>query len=147
MEQFFAAFGVNVKLLLAQTVNFGVLLIALTYFFYKPLMRSLAERQKVITKGVDDAERATQKLEAADSISAKHISEAENQAEDIMSKARESASTERTILIRDAEKRAKSVADAAEARAVEDAARILRDSEKEIARLAILAAEKTMQKS
>ncbi len=147
MEQFFAAFGVNVKLLLAQTVNFGVLLIALTYFFYKPLMRSLAARQKVITKGVDDAERASQKLDAADDISARHISEAENQAEEIMLKARESASTERTILIRDAEKRAESVAAAAEARAKEDASKMLRDSEKEIARLAILAAEKTLQKS
>ncbi len=147
MEQFFAAFGINVKLLLAQTVNFGVLLIALTYFFYKPLMRSLEARQKVITKGVDDAERASQKLDAADDISAKHISEAENQAEEIMSKARESAGTERAILIRDAEKRAESVAAAAEARAKEDSAKMLRDSEQEIARLAILAAEKTLQKS
>ncbi len=144
MEQLFATFGINGKLLLAQTVNFGILLVALTYFFYKPLMRSLEARQKMVTKGVDDAQRASQKLAAADDVAADKIVAAEDQAQEIMIKARDGAHTERIKIMKEAQERAAALSADAQARAKEDASKLLRESEKEIARLAILAAEKTL---
>jgi len=145
MDKLFEAFGVNTKLLIAQVVNMSVLLVALTYFLYKPIMRSLDARQKVVAKGVDDAERAATKLASADEVSAKLVTKAESEAENIMISARDIAQTERNQIVSDAEERASAINADAEARAKETASKMLHESEKEIARLAVLAAEKTLR--
>ena len=45
MQQLFAAFGINWKLLLIQGINFSVLLAILSYFLYRPLMKVIDERR------------------------------------------------------------------------------------------------------
>jgi len=145
MNQLFDAFGVNVKLLLSQVVNFVILLTALTYFLYKPLMRSLDVRQKIVAKGVEDAERAAEKLASADAVATKRVTKAEEEGESIVLTAKEAAQTERVRLIREAKARAEALMVEADARAKENASKMLRESEKEIAKLAILAAEKTIR--
>ncbi len=145
MESLFAAFGIDWKLLLAQAVNFGILFVALTYLLYKPVMKTLDERRRVVAKGVEDAKLAEEKLASADHEAAEVLHTAETEAETIVGTARETATSERTRIVRDAEARAASIEKDAEARAKEDAARTLRESEKEIARLAVLAAEKVVR--
>jgi F-type H+-transporting ATPase subunit b len=147
MQALFAAFGLNGSLILAQAVNFGILLIALTYFLYKPINKVLATRQAKIAQGVQDAERAAEKLASADSVASEKVSHAENEAEGIVLSARETASAEKARILKEAEARAANVAADAEVRAQEASAKMLRESEKEVARLAVLAAEKIMQKS
>ncbi len=147
MEQLFSTFGIDVKLILAQAVNFGVLFVALSYFLYKPVMKTLDERRAKIAQGVEDAEQAAVTLATADEESKKRIGQADTEAEGIVASARETAGTEKTRILKEAESRAEAVQKDAEARAQETADKALRDSEKEIARLAILAAEKAMKKS
>lgn len=147
MAQLFGAFGIDLKLLIAQAVNFGVLLVVLTYFLYKPVMKTIGDRQKKIAQGVEDAERASEKLRGADEEATKVVTAAETEAEGIVTSARESATSEKTRIMKEAESRAAAVAADAEARAKESQERALRESEKEIARLAILAAEKTLRAS
>jgi len=147
MAQLFGAFGIDLKLLIAQAINFGVLLVILTYFLYKPVMKTIQERQKKIAQGVEDAERAAEKLKSADDVADKVVTDAETEAESIVSSAREAATGEKTRIMKEAETRAAAVAADAEARAKESQERALRESEKEIARLAILAAEKTLRSS
>ena len=144
MQQLFAAFGVNLNLLIAQAVNFGVVLIALWYFLYRPVNAVLEKRRALVAKGVEDAKLAETKLAGADSEAQKRVRTAEGEAETIVSAAREAASAEKARLLREAEARAAVVAKDAEARAAETAARAQRESEQEIARLAVLAAEKVM---
>lgn len=145
MAQLFGAFGLDLKLLIAQAINFGVLLVVLTYVLYKPVMKTIGERQKKIAQGVEDAERATEKLKGADEEAAKVVNTAETEAEGIVTTAREAATAEKTRIMKEAEARAAAVGVDAEARAKESQERALRESEKEIARLAILAAEKSLR--
>lgn len=56
------ALGLNVKILLAQLVNFAVLLFVLWKFGYQPLMKFLDERQKKIEQGVKNSEEAERRL-------------------------------------------------------------------------------------
>jgi F-type H+-transporting ATPase subunit b len=147
MQALFAAFGLNGSLILAQAVNFGIVLIALTYFLYKPVLKVLSDRQKKVAQGVEDAERAAEKLAQADSVASARVSTAETEAEGIVLSARETATTERARILKEAEERAAGVAADADARAHEASAKMLRESEKEIARLAVLAAEKILRKS
>lgn len=145
MQQLFAAFGINWSLLIAQALNFGIVLLALWYFLYRPVMRTLDERRAVVAKGVEDASRAAEKLAAADGDAASRVSAADVEAEAIVVAAREAATAEKNKIVSAAEARAEQVAKDAEARALEEAARMRRDSEKDIARLAVLAAEKLVR--
>lgn len=139
------AFGINGSLLIAQIVNFGILLVALTYFLYKPIMKVIDARQKKVAQGVEDAERAAEKLAGADSAASALVSTAETEAEGIVAGARETAGTEKARIVKEAEARAAAIAADADARAKETAAKVMRDSEKEVARLAVLAAEKVLR--
>ena len=49
--------GINLPVLVAQTVNFMVLLIILRLFVYKPVLRMLDERRARIEEGLGAAER------------------------------------------------------------------------------------------
>ncbi len=144
MEQLFSAFGVKWQLLIAQVINFAIVLVVLQYFLYKPMLAMLTKRQNMLTKGVEDAAHAAEKLAGADGEAVKRIQVAEESATDIVSAARELATTEKTRLLKEAEARADAVAKDAQARAIEVVARAKRESEKEVARLAILAAEKIL---
>lgn len=145
MDQLFDAFGIDWRLLIAQAVNFGVLIVALYFFLYKPVMKTLDERAKKIAQGVEDADRAAEKLAGADSAAAEIVGKADKEAADVLNSAREAATQEKARLVKDAEARAAAIEKDAEARAQEASAKLMRDSEKEIARLAVLAAGKAMQ--
>lgn len=144
MDQLLSAFGINGKLLLAQLINFGVLFAGLSYLLYKPVMKILDERSEKIALGVRSAEEATEKASHADEQVKAKLHSAEQEADEIVSGARETATSERSRIIKEAEARASSLEADAQARALEDAQKVLRESEKEIARLAVLAAEKVL---
>ena len=145
MNQLFSAFGLDWRLLLAQAVNFGVVLLALRYFLYKPVMQMLEKRRVLVAKGVEDAARAAEKLAGADEVATKRVLKAELEAEEIVKAAHTAASQNRSKMLAEAEERSAQIARDADMRATELAERIRRESEKDIARLAVLAAGKLMQ--
>lgn len=146
MGQLFEAFGIDLSLLIAQAINFGVLLVVLTYFLYRPVLRTLEERREKVAKGVMDAQKAEAMLASADGEAAKRVQGAEVEADTIVMSARDAATSEKARILKEAENRAAAIESDAQDRAREEAARLIRESEKEIARLAILAAEKAMRK-
>ena len=58
MEQLISAFGIDVKLITIQIINFVVLAGLLSYFLYKPVLKILDEREEKIKQGIADAEEA-----------------------------------------------------------------------------------------
>ncbi len=147
MAKLFSAFGIDWSLLIAQAINFAIVLVALWYFLYRPVLRILEKRRKTIAKGVEDAEYAAEKLADADSEAMKRVHAADDEADTIVVAAREAAQVEKTHILDAAQVRADQSIKDAHIRATEESAQILRKSEQEIARLAILAAEKVMTKS
>jgi len=147
MQELFSAFGVTWSLLIAQAVNFGIVLVALWYFLYKPVMTTLAKRQELVAKGVREAEQMEELFAKADDEAESRVQAADAQAEKIVAAARESATAEKSRLLKEAEARAAAVAKDAEARAVETIEKARRESEKDIARLAVLAAEKVIKEA
>lgn len=144
MDQLLSAFGIDWRLLLAQGVNFGIVLVALWHFLYRPVLAQLAKRKELVAKGVEDARRAGEMLAGADSEASKRVMVAETEAGNIVAAARETATAEKVRLLKGAEERAAAVARDAEARAAEAMAKAKRESEREVARLAVLAAEKIL---
>lgn len=145
MDQLFSAFGIDWRLLVAQAVNFAIVLVALRYFLYRPILAMLAKRQQIVAQGVDDAAAAKSLLEGADAVAAERVAAADAEAERIVASAREAGAEEKMRLVKEAEARALAVAHDAALRADEVTTRARRESEQEIARLAILAAEKVLR--
>jgi F-type H+-transporting ATPase subunit b len=70
--------GINWKLLLSQAINFFILLTALTFFVYKPVIKIIKARNAKIKEGLDKAEEAGVRLKEVDEIGKKKIKEAES---------------------------------------------------------------------
>ena len=66
MSELFSQLGVDWKLLLAQAVNFGIVLAVLTFFLYRPLLKILRERREKIASGVKASEEGERRLKEID---------------------------------------------------------------------------------
>jgi F-type H+-transporting ATPase subunit b len=147
MGELFATFGINAELLAIQAVNFGITLVVLWWFLYRPLIKIIDERKAKIAKGVDDAAAAAESRAATDAERSGIINKAEKDAEAVVDRAADEGKKERAAIVKAAQERAEVTLRDAEAQSAEVRRQALRDSEKEIAQTAILAAEKILQKS
>ena len=147
MQELFATFGVNWKLLLVQALNFGLLLAILTYFLYKPVLKIIDERREKVAEGVRKAEAAARRLEEAKREGEGMVGEAARQAEGLVAEARARAGERADEIVKSAEAQAASALKDAAARAEEARRQALKESEREIARAAMLAAEKILRTS
>ena len=147
MEQILSVFGIEWELLIAQVVNFGLLVLGLTYFLYKPVMAMLAKRAELIAKGVRDAEDASRAKTEIESEKSGILSQAQVEANDIVRRAEEEGKRERAETVKSAQARAESLLAEAKLQAEEFAREAMKKSEKEIARTAVLAAEKILKES
>ncbi len=146
MEDLIHAFGIDWKLMLAQSINFLIVLVALGYLVYTPVFKLLRERADVVAKGLDDAEKAAAERATAAEERSGILAEAHRESERVMQRAIEEAAAARAAELRTAAARAEQLVRDAEAAASERARAILEEGEKEIARTAVLAAEKILSK-
>lgn len=146
MQELLHAFGIDWRLLIIQIINFAILVGALWYFLYKPVLNMLRSREEMIAKSVEDAEEVAKTKEELDATKAGILKQAEATAQEVVSHAKRQGQDAKAKLVLDAEAHAKKIKDDAELRAKEVAERARKESEKEIARLSILAAEKVLEK-
>lgn len=88
----FQNFGVNPILLLAQIVNFLIILYVLKRFMYKPVLNILKSREDEIKKGVEDAQKAEEKLAEAAEKEKQILTHAQERADKILMDAKAEAS-------------------------------------------------------
>lgn len=145
MDQIIEAFGIDVRLIVIQLVNFGILMVALGYFLYKPVLRLLDERQQKIAQGIQDAEAAALAKASAEEEKRTVVGSAHTEAEAIMSRAKSHATAVSEEALVEARAKAEALIADAALQGNEVKARVLRESEAEVAKLAILAAEKILR--
>ena len=138
------ALGIEWSLLLAQIVNFLLLIVLLRMFLYQPVLNMLNARKERIAQSMKDAGRVSAAAREAEQEKAKVLEQARREAQEIRAQA-----------TRDAEKIAQEVRGRADLEATDirmkaqvDASRqielALADANKQIADLAILATEKLL---
>ncbi len=144
MDALLEAFGIDWRLLIINMVNFGLLLAALWYFLYGPLMRMLDERRDKIAKGVQDAQEAQRQLAEITQSRSDALAAAGKEADAVISQARGAATAkEREILARGEQAAAAALKDA-EAQAREMKARAIDESKQEVAKLVVLGIERAV---
>ena len=144
MEQLIDAFGIDVRLIIIQIFNFGLLMAILTYFLYKPVLKMLNDREAKIALGIKDAEAAAHAKSEATAEKTAILAATNKEAEAMTARAKEHAVVKAEQIVTEAQRKAEQVVKDASLRGEELKAAAIRASEAEIAKIAVLAAEKVL---
>jgi F-type H+-transporting ATPase subunit b len=79
--------GIHLSSLIAQLLNFGLLLLLLYMFAYKPVIKMLDSRAAKIKESVDQTEQIKQQAELAEKETARLIAEASKEGQKIIEQA------------------------------------------------------------
>lgn len=85
------ALGINLKLFIAQLINFAVILFVLWRWAYRPLLRVMHERQKTIQDSLDNAKKIETRLGQAEQEYQEKIRAARKEAAAVMQQAEQDA--------------------------------------------------------
>ena len=99
MESIISVFHLDVKLLIAQMVNFAIVLAVLYWLAFKPLIKVMSERSAKIEHGLKEAEEITARLEGAKAEQAQILAEAKREAAEIIASARNLGEDKKNQLI------------------------------------------------
>lgn len=145
MEDIINTFGIDARLITIQIINFVILMGALGYFLYNPVLNLLRDREEKIALGIKDAEAAAAAKASAETEKAVVLTAAHQAAAEVSARAKSAAEVTASEIIAKAE----TAAHAAQVKAMLDAEQLkaaaIKASEAEIAKTAILAAEKIIR--
>ncbi len=144
MGEVFGRLGINGTLLVAQIVNFLLLMVLLRMFLYQPILNMLAQRRERIAQSMKETERVSASAHEAEQEKAKVLEAARREAQEI-----------RAGATRDTEKIAQEIRSRAESEATEIRMKAQADAKtqvegalsnvnKQVADLAIAATEKLL---
>lgn len=108
MGEVFGRLGINGTLLVAQIVNFLLLMVLLRMFLYQPILNMLAQRRERIAQSMKETERVSASAHEAEQEKAKVLEAARREAQEI-----------RAGATRDTEKIAQEIRSRAESEATE----------------------------
>ncbi len=84
-------FGFDLKLFVAQILNFLILAFLFKKFLYKPLLGAVKKREDEIKKGLENAEKAEKAMISAEEKKDEIINKAAKEAEKIINESKKSA--------------------------------------------------------
>jgi F-type H+-transporting ATPase subunit b len=134
--------GIDWKLLLAQGVNFLILLYILKRFAYAPMLRFLDDREGRIKQGLKDAEAATQKLTETEAAQKAVLAEAQKEAKGIVEEAVAAAKRRDAENLEKTKDEVARMLAASQAEIVAEKTRMLEEAKQELADLIVAATEK-----
>lgn len=137
---------IQLSQIIFQIINFGVVLLLLNHFLYKPVLKMLAERKVKVKEAAKAAEEVLQEKNDLSLKSEKILSKAKKEAQGILTQAKTEAAEvkQQQAEASKAELSVKRSKAEAELKAIRQAA--LKDQEKEVKEAALLIAEKVLAK-
>jgi F-type H+-transporting ATPase subunit b len=139
--------GFNGPVFIAQLVNFGLLLVLLRLFAYKPIMKMLDTRAIKIKESLEAGERAKQEAVHAEAEISKKIEEASASGQQIVGQAMKTAEDVKRRAAQDAKTEADAIIAKAEVEINREKQESLTELRKEVADLAVMVAGKAIAMS
>jgi F-type H+-transporting ATPase subunit b len=136
--------GVDWRLVLAQFINFGVLLAILSVLVYKPLLRAIDERRERIRKSLEDAEALKKETEKMEKERAKRMQEIDKEAQALLEQAKAQAEKTRKKLVHDAQDEAAQVLEKGRKQLEEERRAMLADVKSTVIAVSVQLAERVI---
>jgi F-type H+-transporting ATPase subunit b len=128
-----------------QALNFIVLLLVLNMILYKPLTKLLADREKKIQEGVENAEKAEASLREATSIREDMMKNAKVESQSMMEKARKEGEGLKNSMMTEAQDQAKKIIDNGHQVIAMEKAKTMEELKSKAASLIVMTAEKVIR--
>ncbi len=145
MSELISQLGIDWRLLLAQVVNFLILLYVLKRFAFEPLKKALHNRQKTIEKGLDEAKKAEEEREKLRMLRQELRLKAQKEAEALLGEARIKGVKEYEEYVKKAEKRATEIVALAKQEIGNEKEKALMEARGELASMVMMATEKVLR--
>lgn len=139
-----AALGINLPFLIAQIVNFVVLLVLLRLFLYGPLMNMLAQRRERIRESLNAAEAARAEVQAANQRVEEEIAKARREGQEIIARAREAAERQAAEIVAQARRQAEVEAARLREEIAAERQQMVSELREEVAQLSLAIAQKVI---
>jgi len=144
MESLISTFHIDLKLFIAQLVNFAIVLAVLYFFAFKPLVKMMSERTEKIDKSLKEADEIEKRLALTERERTEVIAAAKKQAATLIEEADKRGEERRVELIAKAKEDIGQVINQERAKMGREKAETLKEIKKEIGDLVILTVEKLL---
>jgi F-type H+-transporting ATPase subunit b len=145
MDSFITTFHIDWKIIIAQTINFIVVLFVLYYLIVKPLKKLMKDRTADITGGLNDAKANAELLANTKKEYDQVILNARTEANTIFQEGKHEAETNKTEMMEKAKKEVDNMIANGKKVLLAEKARIIEEARQEIVSLVVLSTEKLLE--
>ena len=138
--------GINWQLLLAQIVNFAIVVGVLSFFLYKPLLNLIDTRRERIRKAMEDAQRIENQAKEMEELRQQHLQKLDAESGVLFEQARKQAEVIQKELIASAKKEAEHMLEMASKRAEEERRLMLEEVLKTVHKVVLTMTEKILER-
>ncbi len=147
MDELVKTFHIDWKLLIAQIVNFGIVLGVLWYFAFKPLMKVMNNRTHDIEKSLKNAEEIEKKLKEAETTKEKIVLEAKKEAQIIMETVHKESDKAREEKIQATRQEVEQIVSKTKVEIAAEKDKMVKEVKAEVADLIVVASSKILEKN
>lgn len=140
------ALGISLTEFIFYLINFLILVGVLTKFLYKPFLNVMETRKQSIKDALDNAELTNRRADEKMQNYNKRIARAEEEGREIIKEAKIKADAQARQIIEDAQTEAGEIMSKAERTIEREKEKAMEEMRQEIATLALLAAEKIVER-
>ena len=137
MPEIFTKLGLDTKLIIAQAVNFVLLLVILRRFAYKPVLSMLEKRADTIDKSLKQAKKIKEELQKTEDDRRKEMAKAREEYSALIAEAKETGKQKKEEMVEEARKKTGEIVTKAKEEIRNEKEKSVQEARQEIADLAI----------
>jgi F-type H+-transporting ATPase subunit b len=139
--------GISLPTLIAQIINFLILLVILYLFAYKPIIKMFDERARKITESLDESQKVKNQALKAEEEFKKRIESASKEGQEVVARAMRTGEEFRQRAQQEAKQEAQQLVEKARVEIQRERDEAIGELRQQFADLAVVAAEKVIEKS
>lgn len=144
MDSFISTFHIDGKIIIAQAINFGVVIVVLYFLALKPLKKVMSDRTEMIEKGLSDAKENAALVANTQKDYEATISKAKEEAHVIFQSGKADAEARKAEMIRVAQDEVSRMVDQGKKNLEAEKIKMVDEAKKEIVSLVVSATEKLL---
>jgi F-type H+-transporting ATPase subunit b len=141
-----SALGVNVQLLLAQVVNFTILVVILLYFVYRPILRLIDNRRDMVKRSVEDAKTVERQKREIEQFKIEQMRKADQEMSSILEQAKKQGEAVKREIVEKAQTEADALVEKAKESLNAERRKMLDESKQTLATAVVRLTEKVLER-
>jgi F-type H+-transporting ATPase subunit b len=145
MESFINTFHIDWKIIIAQAINFIIVLFILYFLVVKPLKKMMSERTTLIEGGISDAKTNAEMLKNTHKEYNEIVARAKTEAHTIFQEGKQEAENKKSEMIENAKKEVENMILNGKKMLESERAKIIEEAKEEIVSLVVKSTEKLLE--